>query len=174
MKRYLIQGREGLDVVRFGQDRADAVALLGGDPAVFRRPDGPKDYFYLWGLTLSYDDRQRVRFISVELGPEVLYRGVRLLGPSYEDVHRDLTALGLRGDESEAGIAFNALGFAVLGAPDDPEVHTWGVEVFPRAPRSTSRTTEPRPPRLPVTAVTRLDLGPAADRRRGPAAVESG
>lgn len=131
MKRYLIEGREGLDVVRFGQDRADAVGRLGGDPAVFRRADGPEDYFHRWGLRLSYDGLERVNFVSVELGPEVLYRGVQLLGPSYEEVYRDLTALGLRGAEAQAGIAFNDLGFAVLGAPDDPNVHTWGVEVFP-------------------------------------------
>ena len=46
-------------------------------------------------------------------------------------MYRDLAALGLRGAEGEAGIVFNDLGFAVLGAPDDPGVHTWGVEVFP-------------------------------------------
>lgn len=137
MKRYAIIGRDGLDtgskpgLLAFGQERADVTCGLGDDPAVFRTEGRPRDYFHRWALNLYYDDAERLDFISVDLGPEVRYRGVSLLGPPYEDVHRELTALGLRGVEGDAGIVFGDLGFAVLGAPDDPGIHTWGVEVFP-------------------------------------------
>ncbi|SEG79240.1 hypothetical protein SAMN05216223_111119 [Actinacidiphila yanglinensis] len=137
MKRYVIHGREGLDLgpapgpIAFGQRRAEVTALLGDDPAVFRMEGRLRDYFHRWSLNLSYDDAERLEFVAVELGPEVHYRGVPLLGPPYEDVHAELTALGLHGVEGKAGIAFNDLGFAVLGAPDDPLVHTWGVEIYP-------------------------------------------
>ena len=137
VKRYAIRGRDGLDtgqgpgLLAFGQERAEVTRVLGDDPAIFRMGGRLRDYFHQWALNLYYDDTERLGFISVELGPEVRYHGVQLLGPPYEDVHRELTALGLRGVEGEAGIVFNDLGFAVLGAPDDPGVHTWGVEVFP-------------------------------------------
>lgn len=137
VKRYAICGRDGLDtgqepgLLAFGQERAHVTRVLGDTPAIFRTQGRLRDYFHRWALHLSYDDTERLCLVSVELGPHVRYHAVQLLGPRYEDVHRELTALGLRGVEGEAGIVFNDLGFAVLGAPDDPGVHTWGVEVFP-------------------------------------------
>lgn len=131
VKRYAIQGRDGLDVVRFGEARALVTPRLGDEPGVFRTDGTLRDYFCRWGMSLYYDDRERLDGISVEFGPEVYYEDVQLLGRSYEDVSADLTALGLRGEEGRSGVVLEDRGFAVLGAPDDPLVHTWGVEIFP-------------------------------------------
>ncbi|XUL93997.1 hypothetical protein ACQ86D_51435 [Streptomyces galilaeus] len=129
---FNIVPREGLDLVRFGEERAEIRARLG-ECATFRRTQAGAliDHYVNFGLMLSFDVSDRLEFIEVAEPAEIFFDGISLLGRSYRQVVSELERNGAVGTEDDYGVDFRDLCFSLFAqAPGRDGSQVEGVSVF--------------------------------------------
>ncbi|MFE3496149.1 hypothetical protein ACFXOS_24235 [Streptomyces sp. NPDC059175] len=124
--------REGLDLVRFGEGRAETRARLGQFVTFRRTPEGaPVDHYVNLGLMLSFDSSDKVEFIEVAEPAEILFGDVSLLGHSYRRVVSELGRNGVVGAEDDFGVEFRDQCFSLFTqASGEGDSQVEGVSVF--------------------------------------------
>ncbi|MEU2875279.1 hypothetical protein [Streptomyces sp. NPDC007070] len=129
---FNIVPREGLDLVRFGEERAEIRARLGECVTFRRTPAGaPIDHYVNLGLMLSFDASDRVEFIEVAEPAEIFFGGISLLGRGYRRVVSELEQNGIVGVEDDYGVEFRDLCFSLFAqASGEDGSQVEGVSVF--------------------------------------------
>ncbi|MFB6674323.1 hypothetical protein ACFCWG_18345 [Streptomyces sp. NPDC056390] len=124
--------REGLDLVRFDEGRAEIRARLG-EHVTFRRTQAgsPVDHYLNLGLMVSFDASDKVEFIEVAEPAEISFGGVSLLGHDYRRVVSELGRNGVVGAEDDFGIEFRDECFSLFTqTPGESGSKVDGVSVF--------------------------------------------
>ncbi|MFJ6784755.1 hypothetical protein [Streptomyces yangpuensis] len=129
---YCIIPREGLDVARFGELRAELRSRLGRCESFRRGGVGaPTDHYSELGLLLNFDASDRLELVEVTPTAEVSIGDISLLGRKYRRVVDDLRGIGIMGAEDDSGIEFPEQCFALFNpAPDEVGSEVEGVTVF--------------------------------------------
>ena len=96
----------GFEGVPLGAGREDVLKKLGEPDAIFRRvPTGPPVHdFQEQGAQVTFDDKDRVKFVETYPPADPTIEGIQLLGRPEDDVLRELRDAGIEMEQYDSGV----------------------------------------------------------------------